>query len=89
MPETLFQLYKQVLLAHIETKTTEPLFHEKSEEFYNLLFEAFHTISEKRQDLQLDTPQDCETNIQNTYNALEEAKGILTDMVNGEEKQSV
>ena len=56
--EPLFQLYKLTLLAHIATKTTDPLFHEKSEEFYELLFKCFHLISEKKQDIWEDNPWD-------------------------------
>lgn len=79
--DRLFQLYKTVLLAHIQTKTTESQFHEKSQEFYELLFEVFHLISEKRVDLELDEVKDCDILIQDTYNAIEEAKTIVYDMV--------
>ena len=54
--DKLFDLFKRVLIAHIETKTTEPLFHEQSQDFYELLFDCFHLISEKRQDIEEDIP---------------------------------
>lgn len=79
--ERLFELYKQVLLAHIQTKTVEPLFHEKSEAFYELLFDVFHTISEKRQDNETDEPGDCDILIQETYDNIEEARKIVEEMV--------
>jgi hypothetical protein len=79
--ERLFQLYKQVLIAHIQTKTVEPLFHEKSQDFYELLFDVFHSVSEKKQDIELDQPADCETAVNTTYDALIETKGILKDMI--------
>lgn len=83
----LFELYKQVLLAHIQTKTTCPLFHEKSADFYELLFDVFHEISEKRQDNEVDAPGNEEALIQSTYDAIEEAKSIVEGMV--KEKNSV
>lgn len=85
--ERLFALYKTVLLAHIGTKTTESQFHEKSEGFYELLFDVFHLVSEKRQDVGTDEPTDCSAAIESTYSALEEAKSVLEAMV--KEKNSV
>ncbi len=85
--EELFNLYKQVLLAHIQTKTTCPLFHEKSAAFYELLFEVFHTISEKRQDLGLDKAPDEYQLVKQTYDNIEKAKASLEAMV--KEKNSV
>ena len=82
--DKLFNLYKQVLLAHIATKTTEPLFHEKSEEFYELLFKCFHSISEKRQDNGLDYTGKCSIHIKNTYEALESAKEEIEKMISEE-----
>lgn len=75
--DKLFNLYKRVLLAHIMTKTTNSQFHEKSEEFYDLLFKCFHLISEKEQDIWLADAWDCEEHIDDTYNTLEEAKVII------------
>lgn len=85
--EELFSLFKQVLIAHIETKTTCPTFHDKSQEFYELLFDVFHQISEKRQDTEEDMPQMEETLIQQTYDNIEKAKLIIEWMV--KEKNSI
>ena len=79
--EKLFNLYKQVLIAHIQTKTTDSLFHERSQDFYETLFEVFHAISEKRQDTEEDESGDCKTLTEQTYDNLEEAKSIVEDMV--------
>lgn len=85
--DKIFDLFKVVLLAHIETKTVNNLFHEKSQDFYELLFDCFHTISEKKQDIWEDNPADCDKAIQDTNNALNEVKSILETMI--EEKQTV
>ena len=85
--EELFNLYKNVLLAHINTKTTEPFFHQKSEEMYDLMFKVFHLVSEKRQDNEIDSSGDCDEHIQTTYDSLNKAKDILEGMV--KEKNSV
>ena len=77
----LFDLFKVVLLAHIETKVTKPLFHEKSQAFYELLFDCFHQISEKMQDTEENPPADCQTSIKSTYDSLEQAKLIIEDMI--------
>ncbi len=51
-------LYKKALEAHnimldlhIDTKTTDPLFHKETEWFYETLFEVAHNIWEKYVDL--------------------------------------
>lgn len=83
----LFDLFKVTFVSHIETKTICPTFHPKSAEFYEILFEIFHQVAEKRQDIGEDEPADEETAIQDTYDSLIEAKGILEAMV--EENNSV
>ncbi len=77
----LFDLFKVVLVAHIETKTICTTFHPKSAEFYEILFDIFHQVAEKRQDIGEDEPADEETAIQDTYDALIEAKDILETMI--------
>ena len=68
-------------MAHIQTKTTNSQFHEKSQEFYELLFDVFHNLSEKRVDIALDTVPDDEESIKRAYDAIEEAKTIIESMV--------
>lgn len=82
----LFDLYKAVLLAHIATKGTDSVFHAKSAEFYSVLFEAFHAIKEKEQDTEDDAPMDREEAAKIAYDSLEEAKGIIENMI--EEKNT-
>lgn len=77
----LFELYKQVLLAHISTKALYSQFHEKSESFYGTLFDVFHTIAEKRVDNGIDVLDDEEETVQATYDAIEEAKTIIETMI--------
>ncbi len=85
--DEVFSLYKTVLLAHIGTKTDEPLFHEKSADFYEVLFKVFHLVSEKRQDVKADEPYDCEEAVNDSVSALERALEIVEDMVS--EKNTV
>jgi hypothetical protein len=81
--EKLFDLFKKTLIAHINTKTTNPLFHEKSQEFYELLFDCFHQISEKEQDVSDEATEHTKP-IEETYSALEKAKEIIEEMINDE-----
>lgn len=78
--DLIFEAYKQVLLAHIQTKTTESVFHKKSEEFYELLFDCFHLISEKRQDIELDEPWN-ESLMKETYDNIELVKWIVEKLI--------
>lgn len=80
--DRIFEIYKQILSAHIKTKTTCPLFHEKSADFYELIFDIFHTISEKRQDIEIDMTWDEEVLKRQTYDNLEEVKSIIESMIN-------
>lgn len=77
----LFNLYRAVLIAHIGTKTTYSQFHEKSEGWYELLFEVFHSIAEKRQDIEIDKPLDEEKIVQETYDNIEKAKKLVESMI--------
>lgn len=83
----LFELYKIVLLAHIQSKTVHSQFHEKSEGFYEVLFDVFHLLSEKRQDTGQDAPGKEDDLIDKAYSAIEEAKAILEAMA--KEKNTV
>lgn len=49
--EKAIKAYIDMLTIHIDTKTTDSTFHEKTEEFYETLFEVAHTIWEKHVDL--------------------------------------
>lgn len=79
--ERLFGIFEQLLLLHIGTKTNDPLFHEKSAAFYQIVFDIFHEVSEKNQDIWEDKPVDCEEARQETYDLLEEAKELLEEMI--------
>lgn len=81
--EKLFDLFKIALTAHINTKTTDPLFHEKSQAFYELLFDCFHQIAEKEQDVG-ENATDSTKPIEEIYSALEKAKEIIEEMLNHE-----
>lgn len=78
--EKLFELYKRVLLSHIQTKTTHSQFHDKSESFYEAMFDVFHLLSEKRQDTWVDECEDDDVLIKDAYDAIEEAQSVLIKM---------
>ena len=77
----IFALYKRVLLAHIATKGTDSQFHEKSAEFYEAIFEVFHAVSEKRQDIGIDPPMDCEEAAKQAHDSLTETLSILERLI--------
>jgi hypothetical protein len=79
--DRIFRLFRSVLDAHIGTKGVDSLFHEKSAAFYEAIFSAYHLISEKEQDIEQSKPIDCQKAAETAYGALEEAKGIVEDMV--------
>lgn len=47
------EAYVEVLSLHIDTKTSDALFHSESEKFYETLFDVAHKIWEKEVDLWL------------------------------------
>lgn len=49
--QQLFTLFGMLFKAHIQTKTTSPLFHKDSVAFYEFAFDAFHKIYERAIDL--------------------------------------
>lgn len=79
--EKLFNLYKKMLLLHIGTKTNDLVFHQASENFYNTLFDVFHQISEKKQDIEEDEFIDCEEARAGAYLLLKEAKSIAETLI--------
>lgn len=83
----LFSAFKNLLDIHIAVKTSYPLLHEHTEKAYELAFDCFHQISEKRQDLQLDKSMDDEEVVKQAYKDMEDLKQALYDMV--KEKNSV
>jgi hypothetical protein len=79
--DNLFELYKRMLKIHIATKTTDKVFHEATADFYSTLFDAFHQISEKNQDLEIDESE-CKCDVaEEAYDILEEAMATLEDMI--------
>ena len=75
------QLYLKLLDLHIKTKTVCPLFHEKSQDWYELAFDIFHEISEKRQDIEIDSPIDIDQAHQEGYDTIESIKNELDKMI--------
>lgn len=84
--DKLFQFYKRMLELHIGTKTTDIVFHKASEDFYSTLFDCFHQISEKEQDIKLVNPIDCDVASKEAYDLIEQAKEEIESMI--EEKNT-
>lgn len=76
----IFSIFESLFIQHIGTKTTASQFHEKSAEFYQFAFDCFHKLGEKLQDIELDSPIDCDIASQQTYKDLESLKDLLTTM---------
>jgi len=72
------QIYIALLLLHIKTKTVCPLFHEKSQDWYELGFDVAHGILEKNQDLEIDKPIDDKEAKTQAYALLQELKTIIS-----------
>lgn len=79
--EFLFEVYKRLFILHIETKTIDSQFHEKSQEFYEEMFAIVHEIAEKRQDIEADAPTDAKY-WKEAYDLIEESKQIIEKMIN-------
>jgi len=79
--DKVFDLYKEMLELHIGTKTNDIVFHQASKWFYETLFSAFHDAKEVLQDSKQESPVNAEDARKKSYKLLEEAKGILTSMV--------
>ena len=71
MLQKLLALYIESLKIHIWTKTQDLVFHRFSEEVYNKLFDTFHLLAEKLEDL--DKGQ--------YYSSLQGSKNRLYDIV--------
>ncbi len=81
MLETILKLYVESLKIHIGTKTKDHLFHEFTQDVYELLFDVFHEIAEKREDIKEweYTSTDCKIDKQRIYDIIEEVKSKLDD----------
>lgn len=82
MTDKLLQLYVEALKIHIGTKTKCNTFHKFTEEVYDWLFEVFHSISEKLEDINKweYTVSDLEKSKQRIYDICEEIKSELEDI---------
>jgi len=84
--DKLFEAFKKVLEIHIKTKTYDSQFHEKTKEFYELLFDVFHQISEKEVDIS--EKSDVSDEVYNeVYDLIEDVKNMIEDKV--AEKNSI
>lgn len=80
--DKLFKIYKTILDIHIKIKTVDKVFHEFTADAYELAFDMFHLISEKRQDLEIDKPVEMLEESENeVYDQLEKAKIELEEMI--------
>ena len=81
MLETILKLYVESLKIHIGTKTKDHLFHEFTQDVYELLFDVFHETAEKMEDIKEGeyTSTDCKMDKQRIYDIIEEVKSKLDD----------
>lgn len=79
----IFQIYKRLLEIHIGTKCSPEwtVFHEKTADAYEMLFDVFHTISEMRQDTEEDIPLLVEEVAIESYELVEEAQKLIESMI--------
>ena len=66
---------------HIGTKASDIVFHQASERWYETLFGVWHQLSEKRQDIEIDQPIDCDKAKQEAYHLLLDTLVMLEEMV--------
>lgn len=76
MLQLILKLYVESLKIHIGTKTKDKVFHEFTQEVYESLFEVFHTLAEKLEDIEKweYTIDDCDTSKKRIYDIIEEIK---------------
>ena len=81
MLETLLKLYVESLKIHIGTKTKCPVFHKFTEEVYDQLFEVFHDLAEKQEDIQEGqyTTEDEKEAKQRIYDIVEQVKELVDE----------
>ena len=82
MTDKLLQLYVEALKIHIGTKTKCNVFHEFTQDIYEWLFDVFHSISEKLEDINEweYTVSDLDKSKQRIYDIVEEIKTELEDI---------
>lgn len=79
----IFAIYKRLLEIHILTKTTDQNgFHSDTATAYEKAFDVFHTVSELKQDLEIDAPELVKDVADEALTLMEELKGLTSDMVN-------
>ena len=81
MTELLLKLYIESLKIHIGTKTKDRVFHEFTQDVYELLFNVFHEISEKLEDIDewVYTVSNVDTSKQRIYDLIEQVKSEIED----------
>lgn len=81
MLENILKLYIESLKIHIGTKTTDHLFHEFTQDVYELLFDIFHETAEKMEDIKKweYTVDNVDDSKQRIYDLVEEIKTKLDD----------
>lgn len=78
MLEKLLKFYIEILKIHIWTKTQDKVFHEFSWEVYKKLFDVFHLISEKFEDIdKWEYYCSLQTSKNRLYDVVEEVKELI------------
>ncbi len=77
------EVYLELLQIHINTKTTDIVFHEKTADFYEKLFEISHKIGERYIDLDGQLRDDnLESQKQRAYDIIKNLKNEIENYVN-------
>lgn len=79
--------YLEMLEIHIDTKTKDPIFHSKTEEFYEKMFDVAHEIWEKYVDLWWDVRDDDLEAKKKRANEL--IKNLIKDIEDYKEKNEI
>lgn len=75
------QIFIELLIIHIKTKTTDTQFHKDLEKAYELAFDSFHFVSEMMQDLWLEDSTTREENWLKSYTLIEELKTLINNEI--------
>ena len=77
----LLKIYIRMLVIHIQSLCTWTQYHKDTERAYETLFDTAHPILEMLQALWQEPTTDCEDSWQEAYDLIEEAKGIVEELV--------
>ena len=76
-----FDAFQRVLEIHVKTKTKDIVFHDFTKSVYEKLFDVFHNIAEKGEDIKKGLPaEDVQAMKNETYELVEHVKELVDGM---------